>query len=236
MSAGRESRWGISVTTPHLTMDCRPTSCKSSRTPRRGWTAHNRILMTRRRLVKRDATYPSQSEHFPLETIVSVLTNFELLKMNRQPDCFVDNGRFFIFQIYFAEFWEFDLDTPELITRTGRLSRDWQTQSRTVRSQLNYFPDLHWIDQNSCIDEEQCEYFVYFKEDYSQVEKRKVCRLLRLTIMQSRDRKVWCFDLDLKEGWKKIRQDTYQASVEQRRDCSNNISGPKYCDGIYYPR
>ena len=44
------------------------------------------------------------------------------------------------------------------------------------------------------------------------------------------------FDLDLKEDCKKIRQDTYQASLEQRRDCSNNISGPKYCDGIYYPR
>ena len=36
------------------------------------------------------------TRNFP-ENVVALLTKFELLKMNRPADCFIDNGRYLVF-------------------------------------------------------------------------------------------------------------------------------------------
>jgi hypothetical protein len=82
------------------------------------------------------------------ENVVALLTKFELLKMNRPADCFIDNGRY--------------------------SGTDYENGT-IVQGLANSIEDC----QNSCIDEKECQFFVYFKEDHQEQEKRKVCRLLR---------------------------------------------------------
>ena len=84
------------------------------------------------------------------------------------------------------------LDIPGLTMSMEKLSRESQIQFKNVRSGQILFritslsPQLlkikfnqHHYSQNSCIDEAECKFFIYFTEEHYQPEKQKVCRLLR---------------------------------------------------------